>query len=503
MSFAKENCVKVRSALIVVSVYFGLSIGGCQSFMQKKPASGSQEPQDINAVLNKYTDQQLRAFISSRRNKSLHDDTPADVRLYSDTQIGEFITYRQKTLYGPDRRKEFYEIQDPVQLTVVNSVGAMIDSDHFLESPSGYELSGDSLGNDKKLNLCSGAHYEMEPEISYCTAFVVGSDLIATAGHCVPRILDHVRLVFGYRAIRPHEDTQIVREIPKTQVYKISDVVKCRDDEPLKQNDKCEGDAQGGRTLDYALLRVDRKIPDHLPLPLDIATGVAERDELYVVGYPLGLPMKLADQALVRNVSNAGYFASNLDTFAGNSGSPVLRAGTLTVEGIFVRGDNDFWLQGSCQVPLVCPRDRDCKNDGEDATSLKAVADVFDISKLQSSDSATHESITKTFSSGIVMSGVGAAFSSEYTVVSDPAPPGYKIANYSSSLGGSRVCNAWSTCRTSIEGDRVVFRFTLQGDVHRVGFDLPFGQHIATDVAVAAVPSEGHLVVTYSWAGAN
>jgi len=494
--------VKRRSALILVSICLVLGIGG-QRFMQKTSASQTQEPQDLYAVLNKYTDQQLRAFVSSRRNKSLHDETPADVGQFSDRQIEEFVTYRQKSLYGPDRRKEFYEIQDPVQLTVVNSVGALVDSDHFLESPAGVDLSGDSLGNDKKLNLCSGAHYETEPEISYCTAFVVGPDLVATAGHCVPRILDHVRLVFGYRAIRPHADSQIVRKISKTQVYKISDVVQCRDNEPLKQNDKCKGDGQGGRTLDYALLRVDRKIPDHLPLPLDTTNGVAKQDELYVVGYPLGLPMKLADQGLVRDISSVGYFVSNLDTFAGNSGSPVMLAGTLTVEGILVRGDNDFWYQGSCQVPLVCPRDRDCKNDGEDATYLKAVADVFDISTPPSSGSTTHEAITKTFSSGMVISGVGEAFSQEYVVTSDPAPPGYKIANYLSSLSGSRVCNAWSTCRTSIEGERVVFRFTLQGDVHRVAFDLPFGQHISTDIASVAVTGEGHLVVTYSWAGAS
>jgi V8-like Glu-specific endopeptidase len=495
------NC---RSSLIFVCIgCLWLSIAGCQSSKQNETASKSQESQDIYSVLNKYTDQQLKAFISSRRNKSLHDETPADVGQYSDRQIGEFIVYRQKSLYGPDRRKEFYEIQDPIQLAVVNSVGALVDSDHFLESPSSYDLSGDSLGNDKKLNLCSGAHYEMEPEISYCTAFVVGPDMIATAGHCVPRILDHIRLVFGYRAIRPHEDTQIVKEIPKSQVYKITDVVKCVDNEPLKQNDKCQGDGLGGRTLDYALLRVDRKIRDHLPLPLDITNGVAEKDELYVVGYPLGLPMKLADQGLVRSVSNVGYFASNLDTFAGNSGSPVLRAGTLTVEGILVRGDNDFWLQGSCQVALVCPRDKDCKNDGEDSTLLKSVADVFDISRISSADGETHEPISKIYSSGTVMSGVGPEFSPEYKVVSDPTPAGYKIANFSAALSGTRVCNAWSTCQTTIEGNRVVFRFKIQGDVQRIGYDLPFGQHILTNISAKPVSSEGHLIVNYVWVGTN
>lgn len=476
--------MKCQSALIVA--VFALSIGGCQGHLQKKPASTSQEPQDVYTVLNKYSDKQLRAFVNSRRNKSAQANIPLDVIPYSDRQIGEFVAYRQKSLYGPDRRKEFYEIQDPIQLSVVNSVAALVYSDHFSESEKDYELRGDKLANDRKLNLCSGTEYEREPIISYCTAFVVGPDLIATAGHCVRRHLDQVRVVFGYRAIRPHQEIEIVSRIPKSQVYSVSEVVKCRDDDPLKENDKCEGNGQGGRTLDYALLRVDRKIRDHLPLLLDITSGVAERDELYVVGYPLGLPMKLADEGFVRRISNEGYFVSNLDTFVGNSGSPVLRAGTITVEGILVRGNNDFWTQGSCQVPLVCPRDRDCQFDGEDATSLKAIADVFDV---LSSESTIHAPITKTFSSGPVQSGVGAAFSPEYKVISEPAPPGYKIANYSSSLSGERSCNAWSTCRTSIEGDHVVFRFTLQG-----ALDPTTGVIIPEPVS-----SEGHLVVTYEW----
>lgn len=221
-------------------------------------------------------------------------------------------------------------------------------------------------------------------------------------------------------------------------------------------------------------------------LPLDTSAGVSIGNELYVLGFPSGLPMKIADQAFVRSISDKGYFVSNLDTFGGNSGSPVLKSGTLTVEGILVRGDNDYAYRGNCKIALVCPQDgKDCRNDGEDSTSLTAIADIFGHTEpIASITKDDRLPILRTFSSGEVLSGVMKGLSPEYKVGSDPAPSGYKIANYSASLTGDRACNAWSTCHVAVEGDRVVFRFALQGHD-----EWPFpGQ----------AKSEGHLIVTYA-----
>lgn len=465
-----------RLFLLCSFAVFSFYLAGCHSTHKGDAGFENPGPQSVDSTLDKYSDQELRRFLANRRNKSLYDDSPADVKAYSDGQILDFMTYRQKTLYGTDRRIEFFDIQDPIQFTVANSVAALVDSDHYRETSTSYQLSGDTLGAHE--NLCAGEHFSSEPEIAFCTAFVVGPDLIATAGHCVPQNLESVRLVFGYRAQRKPQtvnDPQTITEIPKSQVYKISEVVKT----------KYDGDDT--RAIDYAVMRVDRKIPDHLPLPLDTETGVAVNDQLYVVGFPMGLPMKLADRGIVRRVATEGYFVSNLDTFGGNSGSPVMRAGSLTVEGILVRGNNDFVYRGTCQVALVCARNRDCKLDGEDATSIKAIEDVFTTQKTAPSDAEAHPPITKTFSSGPVVSGTMKNFSAEYTLVSDPAPPGYKIANYDISLTGDRVCNAFSTCRATLEGSRVVFRFSLQGHDEWA----PPGQ--ATSV--------GNLVVTYEYVG--
>jgi hypothetical protein len=167
--------------------------------------------------------------------------------------------------------------------------------------------------------------------------------------------------------------------------------------------------------------------------------------------------MKWAGGASVRSVSSSrGFFAANLDTFGGNSGSPVFDAVEHTVKGVLVRGDTDYVTRDVCRVAFVCPTDTGCQ--GEECTLIREIRPF-----LSTAQKATREIVAKTFSSDEMLSGSGDAFSPEYTLVSDQAPAGYKVGPFTYSLSGDRACNAWSTCRAAIENGRVVFRFSLQG----------------------------------------
>ena len=61
---------------------------------------------------------------------------------------------------------------------------------------------------------------------------------------------------------------------------------------------------------------------------------------------------------------------ANLDTYGGNSGSAVFNAKTGLVEGILVRGEQDYVQKGDCRVSNVCPADG-CR--GEDVTKILSV----------------------------------------------------------------------------------------------------------------------------------
>ena len=82
--------------------------------------------------------------------------------------------------------------------------------------------------------------------------------------------------------------------------------------------------------------------------------------------------MKIAfGNTYVRRSNDAGYFVANLDTYGGNSGSPVINAGTGILEGILVRGETDFIHQGTCFESYVVPDDG---GRGEDSTKATVFA---------------------------------------------------------------------------------------------------------------------------------
>ena len=85
-----------------------------------------------------------------------------------------------------------------------------------------------------------------------------------------------------------------------------------------------------------------------------------KEDGVTVVGYPMGLPVKIAANGQVRSLESS-FFVANLDTYGGNSGSPVFNTlalvnGHLVVEGILVRGEDDFLaISSPCRISKRCP----------------------------------------------------------------------------------------------------------------------------------------------------
>jgi hypothetical protein len=112
-------------------------------------------------------------------------------------------------------------------------------------------------------------------------------------------------------------------------------------------------------------VRLDRPVVGRTPVRLRGSGKVKSDERVFVIGHPCGLPQKLARGARVRNNTHAAYFVANLDTYGGNSGSPVFNGGSYQLEGILVRGQKDFVKAGSCYVSLVYPT---TGSGGEDVT---------------------------------------------------------------------------------------------------------------------------------------
>ena len=463
-SHSQPRCLCAKVSLLLLAVCTVTFPSACSRPERTVKEANPSQPAFVNDVLSKYSLEELEQFFQDRTHKALHNSESPEVQQVPTDRLVEHIRMRQKTIYGDeDRRVEYYDVAQPSRLLAVNSVAALFKPEHLDHQGNKFVVVAKTLKEMR--NLCDGPYFGNEPAAAYCTGFVVGPDLIATAGHCIEENWRSVRVVFGYRVEGDRNHPKMVKEFSEDVVFALTDIV-VQKYEPAG--------------ADYAVVRVDRPIASFPPLKINADRSHSWKNTaVYTAGYPSGLPLKVADQAIVRREADAN-FVTNLDTFGGNSGSPIFNTDSQVI-GILVRGDTDYQPKGLCSVPFVCPTNG-C--EGEQCTWI-SLASPFFVGTLKSiaNETAMPSPVVKTFDSGPKVSGSGQAFSGEYVLQSDPPPAGYQIGPIQYSLTGDRSCGAWSTCRAGVEGDRAVMRFSLQGHNE---WPSP-GQAM----------SEGHLLVTY------
>ncbi len=239
-----------------------------------------------------------------------------------------------KVIYGEDDRIDIYQEQDPAIVSWSHSVCALVSTNRLTQQSNGnYQLSTSSY-TQLGLPPCAGEPFANQPTAARCTGFVVGEDLIATAGHCYNASdLNGTRFVFGF--VMENSNTPVLN-FTEDQVYRGVEVVA----------------RQYTFDNDYSIIRVDRPItaPGARPLPIRREGNVSVGTQVGAIGHPAGLPIKIAfgDETVVRDSSNPYYFVANLDTFGGNSGSPIFNQNSGVVEGILVRGEVDYVRNNNC-----------------------------------------------------------------------------------------------------------------------------------------------------------
>jgi S1-C subfamily serine protease len=236
-----------------------------------------------------------------------------------------------KAIYGEDNRKEVYESSVFYQ-ELAQSTAGMI-SDFVMNQPRGglkvdlLEIMAPTLRY--YTDLCPTERFGDQVAAATCSGFLIAPDLLVTAGHCMNEITcGRGRWVFDYKLEEGSEKVFITR----SNVYSCKKIVKDKD----------------GLFADAAIVQLDRPVTDRRPLVIS-RKKARVGDELVMIGHPSGLPSKVTDGATV-NARSFRKFKTNLDAFAGNSGSPVMNAQTGEVVGILVKGKEDYTFNGSCRV---------------------------------------------------------------------------------------------------------------------------------------------------------
>lgn len=284
-----------------------------------------------------------------------------------------------KVIYGNDDRLDYYQVTDDRIRSLADSTVALIETADIQNQGSLSFIKASSFQSSQY--LCSTERFIEQDTGAFCSGSLVGEDLIMTAGHCITSQSDcsSTSFVFGYSV--KQAGSIGYRQVESKDIYKCASII----------NRKLED-----KGIDYALIKLDRKVVDKKALKIRRTGEPAVNDELIVVGHPSGLPTKITGGGKIRSLSSNGFFTANTDTYGGNSGSAVFSANTGLIEGILVRGENDFIRQGNCYVSYKCT-DSSCR--GEDITKISALADLIPETSSDTTGSSNNNSDLMQFTS--------------------------------------------------------------------------------------------------------
>lgn len=243
-----------------------------------------------------------------------------------------------KVLYGNDDRVEAADYPNSEMRVLAKSVAGMVYRSRLSADRQNPELLNfPKITAQNAYGLCEDERFADQVILPGCTGFLVKPDVIVTAGHCLEEenACDRTAWVFDY--------VEGTEKLQKSNVYNCKKVLESKLESTF------------GKILDYAVIQLDRPVTDRAPLRYRKSGRAWLGKDLIVAGHPSGLPLKIADQANITRMNKDElknfistllrkryYFIANLDTYGGNSGSPVFDAETLVVEGLLIEGAEDY-----------------------------------------------------------------------------------------------------------------------------------------------------------------
>ena len=245
-------------------------------------------------------------------------------------------------IYGDDNRVDINRSESYQQKRQSLSVALVLNTKNFIPSVLSHSVKVKVKTLGEVYNLCEEEPFSDQASLGFCTGFLIADDYLLTAGHCVKSEANcrELSFLFSYtESLKGNYKDEI--RVSKNNIYSCDEVL-------------FHGHSKINASLDFAVIKLDRKVKGRSPLVLTKKSDLSYEDEFLILGHPLGLPLKLADSGFLREELSDHHFTATLDTYTGNSGSPVLSKKTGFVEGVLIKGGGDFVRKGDCLVSSHC-----------------------------------------------------------------------------------------------------------------------------------------------------
>lgn len=263
-------------------------------------------------------------------------------------------------VYGNDSRREVATINNKT-IEILSQISvALVEKTSLKKASDGsVEILGQSLS--EKGNFCPTEPFIKQRAGAFCSGVLFRGKYVLTAGHCLSEADSCAKaaFVFGYKLPKGSENWNY--RVPAKNVFTCKRIVAKH----------YLGVVGGGTTdsqlrTDFAIVELDRQVANQGAIAVN-QTNIAVRSPVFVLGYPTGLPQKYADGIVTENQVNANYFKTQMDTYGGNSGSPVFNANGV-LEGLLIQGHQDY-----ARTPAGCIASVKCLTGGNNCLGERVI----------------------------------------------------------------------------------------------------------------------------------
>lgn len=314
----------------------------------------NEEQQTIEEVnINVYKSEPKEAFQDSDGDGTadnydfLYEDRVLDKMISETESESEYESEseqekKSKRLRGPsqfDSRIELMQLNPliPEQFMIYQksqSVAMIIEKEKLNQITKDIYSIDISQKLGTTYSLCPDEAFYNQPIVGAGTAFIFSENSMLTAKHVFERPLSDYVIVFGYQVEQANGVVETLYDA--SNLYYPKEITFSDTD------------------LDAVVFTVDRDFDRPVLEWEDSSLLSNKQPEIYMIGHPLGLPLKVAVNAGIEDQSHTLYYYTSLDSFQGNSGSPVFNFTTNKVIGILVSGEIDYKFNGNCYYSPSC-----------------------------------------------------------------------------------------------------------------------------------------------------